>query len=120
MGKIYAPPKEIKPAPRLRDFMVKGRFDSKKMDEAEEKWIDELRTWCKTESNSKYVGEVIRQGVADGYAQYMVYSLRPLVLIHLSLGDGYQFQWAHRWTASDIKTMVDQRKKMESFLFKQA
>ena len=65
------------------------------------------------------MGEIIQQGVADGYAQYMVLSLRPLVLIHLPLGDAYQFQWDHRWTASDVKMMVDQRKKMQS-LFKQA
>ena len=114
MGKIYAPPKEIEPAPRLRDFMIDGRFDSKKMDEAEEEWTDKLRDWCKKDSSDKYVGEIIRQGVADGCAQYMILSLRPLVLLHLPLGDGYQFQWAHRWTVSDIKMMIDQEKKMQS------
>jgi len=119
MGKIYDPPKEIKPTPELRDFRVDGKFDSKKMDEAEEKWIGELRTWCKANSNGEYVGEVVHQGVADGYAQYMVYSLKPLELIHIPLGDSYQFQWAHRWTASDIKMMIEQRKKMKS-MFKQA
>jgi len=120
MGKIYAPPKELEATvPKLRNFIIDGRFNAGKMDKAEEKWTDELRTWCKTESNSEYVGEVIRQVVADGYARYMVFSLKPLVLIHMSLGDGYQFQWAHRWTASDVKMLVDQRKKMESF-FKKA
>jgi hypothetical protein len=119
MGKIYAPPKKVGPAPELRDFMINGRFDSEKMDEAEEKWINELKLWCAIHSSGKYVGEVIRQGVADGYAQYMVYSLRPLELIHLPLGDGYQFQWAHRWTAADVKSMIDREKKMQS-LFKRA
>ena len=115
MGKIYAPPKEVEPAPKMRDFMIDGKFDSIKMDEAEEKWVDKLRDWCKKNSSErKYVGEIIQQGVADGYAQYMVRSLRPLVLLHLSLGDGYQFQWAHRWTVSDIKMMIDQEKKMQS------
>jgi len=118
MGKIYAPPKEVGPAPRLRDFMGENKFDIDGMDKAEEEWTDKLRTWCKTESNSKYVGEIVQQGVADGYAQYMVFSLKPLVLIHLPLGDSWQFQWAHRWTASDVKMMVEQRKKMDS-LFKQ-
>lgn len=120
MGKIYAPPKELEEtAPRLKDFIIEGKYDADGMDKAEEKWIDELRTWCKTESNGNYVGEVVRQGVADGYAQYMVYSLKPLVLIHLPLGDAYDFQWAHRWTASDVKMMVEQEKKMQS-LFGQA
>lgn len=115
MGKIYAPPKEIGPTPELRDFMTDGRFNSEKMDEAEEAWIDKLRDWCKEyDSEHKYVGEIIRQGVADGCAQYMVLSLRPLVLIHLPLGDAYQFQWAHRWTASDVKMLVDRGKKMQS------
>jgi len=69
MGKIYAPPKELEATvPKLRNFIIDGRFNAGKMDKAEEKWTDELRTWCKTESNSEYVGEVIRQVVADGYA----------------------------------------------------
>ena len=118
MGKVYSPPEEIKPAPRLRDFMIDGKFNMKKMEETEEEWIDELRTWCKMNSNGKYVGEMIREPVADGYAQYMVFSLRPLVLLHLPLGDAYQFQWDNRWTASDVKMMIEQEKKMDS-LFKQ-
>lgn len=119
MGKIYSPPEDIGPAPRMKDFMVDGKFDGKKMEEDEEKWTEKLRDWCKMNSSGKYVGEIVQQGVADGYAQYMVLSLRPLALIHLALGDGYQFQWAHRWTASDVKEMIDQRKKMAS-LFGQA
>lgn len=120
MGRIYSPPKDVEPAPRLKDFMVGGKFDSKKMDEAEEKWTEKLRDWCKANSpGRKYVGEIIQQGVADGYAQYMVFSLRPLVLLHLELGDSYQFQWDSRWTASDVKEMVERRKKMNS-LFGQA
>lgn len=118
MGKIYAPPKEVGPAPRLRDFMDNGKFDSKKMDKAEEEWKDKLRTWCKTHSNGEYVGELIQEPVADGYAQYMVFRLRPLALIHLPLGDGYQFQWAHRWTASDIKEMVERERRMRELFSK--
>lgn len=113
MGKIYSTPKGIKPSPETHDFMVDGKFDFKGMVEAEKKWVDELRDWCKADSDGEYVGEVIREGVADGYAQYMVYSLKPLALIHLPLGDGYQFQWAHRWTASDIKMMIEREKKLE-------
>jgi len=119
MGKIYAPPKDIGPAPGWKDFEVDGKFNMKKMEEVEKEWTDKLRTWCKMNSNSKYVGEVIQEGVADGYAQYMVFNLRPLELIHLSLGDAYQFQWAHRWTASDVKMMIERQKKMQS-LFGQA
>lgn len=120
MGKIYSPPKDVEPVPGMEDFMVDGKFNMKKMEEVEEKWTETLRDWCKVNSpGRKYVGEIIRQGVADGYAQYMVLSLKPLVLIHLSLGDAYQFQWAHRWTASDVKEMIEREKKMQS-LFKQA
>ena len=120
MGKIYAPPKEIGPAPEFREFRIDGKFNMGKMEEVEKEWTDKLRAWCKKDSpEHKYIGEIIREQVADGYAQYMVYSLKPLALIHLSLGDAYQFKWAHRWTASDVKAMIEQRKKLKS-LFEQA
>jgi len=119
MAKIYAPPKSVGPAPGWKDFEVGGKFNMKRMEEVEKKWTDELRVWCKTQSAGKYIGEIVQQGVADGYAQYMIFSLKPLGLIHLSLGDAYQFEWAHRWTASDVKMMVEREKKIQS-LFRQA
>lgn len=120
MGKIYSPPKDVEPVPGWADFEVDGKFDMKKMEEVEKEWTEKLRDWCKANSpGRKYVGEIIRQHVADGYAQYMVFSLRPLVLLHLELGDAYQFQWDHRWTVSDVKGMVEYGKRMDS-LFGQA
>ena len=119
MAEVYAPPVGVGSVPRLRDFMSDGKFDSKGMKEAEEKWKNELRTWCKKNSSGrKYVGEIIQEPVADGYAQYMVFSLRPLILIHLPIGDSYQFRWDRRWTAADVKSMVEQRKALDKF-FKQ-
>lgn len=120
MGKIYSAPEDIGPVPEMSDFMVDGKFSMNRLEEVEERWTKKLRDWCKANSpGHKYVGEIIRQGVADGYAQYMVLSLRPLALIHLPLGDAYQFQWAHRWTASDVKEMIEQEKRMQ-ILLKQA
>lgn len=52
---------------------------------------------------SKRRGQIVQFQVADGYAQYMVASMRPLVLIHLPLGDGYSFPYVNRLKAEDIE-----------------
>jgi len=61
----------------------------------------------------KNVGEVIRFRVADGYAEYMILSMRPLGLIHLNLSDGYQYPHIHLMTAKEVNKQLEVQKKME-------
>lgn len=68
---------------------------------------------CQRNVAGKYAGEVIREGVADGFAQYMILSSRPLSLIHIPLGDAWHFRWAHRWTASDVKKKAESNHIMD-------
>jgi hypothetical protein len=43
----------------------------------------------------KHKGRVVSFGVGDGYAYYFVKSVKPLVLQHMALGDGYRIDRAH-------------------------
>jgi hypothetical protein len=107
MGKIYSPPKEIGECPRLADYFTGGKFSRDEMFEAEKEWTESLRRWCKENSQDEFAGEIVKEPVADGYAMYMVLSTKPVKLIHLPLGDAWDFRWAHRWTAPDIIQMVE-------------
>lgn len=101
---IYDPPEEIGDTP---DVMSCDSWDE--IEEKEKEWTEKLEKWCKknSKSKSKYIGKVIREPVADGYAQYMILSLRPLAIVYMPLGDGYEFRWANRWTVSDVKMLAD-------------
>lgn len=108
MAKIYSPPTEIGEAPHL-DFTDKSRdFKDILADEekAEEAYTQKIVEWAKKHGSSDLRGELIRYPVADGYALYVVYSLKPATLIHVPVGDAWQFQYADRFTAKDIKNDV--------------
>ena len=106
MGKIYSPPAEIK----VPEFNWE---DIPAYEEANKKFIDDLKEFCKSRNNAEHVGEVIQFPVADGYAQYMVAALSPVELIHLPLWDAWQFDYASRLTKKDIIEKINQRKAME-------
>jgi hypothetical protein len=76
-------------------------------------YIEKLRAVCKKRKPlTKAVGEVIRFGVADGYALYMVYDMKPLKLIHINTMDGYQFEHADLLTPEKIEELIERDKKL--------
>src|SRR5690606_28294948 len=107
MAKIYSPPAEVGPVPTYN-----WREDHEVNAAREDEWIERLRQWCRENGSGDLVGEVVRDQVADGYAQYMVMSNRPLTLIHLPVVDAWQSRWAHRWTVKDVREMVDRQRRM--------
>jgi len=108
MAKIYSIPQEFEAT--MPTWSIANDRDENIR--REEEWLEKLSQWCKTHGSGKYGGQIVRDGVADGYAQYMVFSLRPLQLIHIPLGDAWQSRWAHRWTAADIKQMVERERAL--------
>ena len=100
MARIYSPPKEI-PTPA---------FNPDTWQKDDEAFEQKLRAYCLAYGSGECKGEVISFPVADGYARYMVFSLRPVALIHMPLGDSWQFQYANRLTAADIKEQVRKSK----------
>jgi hypothetical protein len=100
MGKIYAPPEEFKLPKVISGGDIQEYF--KKCEE----YAQNIKDWAKENGDCPEAGKEIRFPVADGYARYVVYSLKPVKLIHLNVGDAWQYQYAHRLTAADIRKEV--------------
>jgi hypothetical protein len=66
----------------------------------------------------KNVGEVIKFQVADGYAEYMVASMKPMELIYLNLLDGYQSEFAHLMTAKAVQDKLNQQIALDKIFSK--
>ena len=99
MGKIYIPPEEFVLPSITQDWRKYGK-ECEKYEKRLKEWVKEVATNCPE------AGEVIRFRVADGHARYMVYSLKPVILFHINTYDAYQFQYAHRLTANDIREQL--------------
>lgn len=102
--KIYAPPSKI-----IEPKLLKGRELNPDYDQECEQFTQKLREFCKETSNHKYAGEVARFLVADGYAEYMIIDGRRV--IHLPLGDSYEFPYAERLLISDFIEKVEKERK---------
>lgn len=98
MGKVYAPPDGFTPPA----FGQNVQEYSKKCDE----YVEKLKKWAKENGTCPEAGKEIRFQVADGYACYIVVSLKPVALIHVDTLDAYQYQYAHRLTAKDVREEV--------------
>lgn len=111
MATVYSVPDSIK-VPELDFRDINGYRD------ACNKFCAELKEWCVQRAANVGVtdenyGEIIRFPVADGYAEYMVASLKPIQLIHLPLWDAWEFQYANRLTKKDIIEKIRQQKSIE-------
>ena len=87
---------------------------SRIQDENREALRKELRKEC----DGVYVGEIVRFGVADGYAEYMIKKERPLQLIWLTDGDSYQIHpdMIRGLTLDTVKRRVEADRKLMKFL----
>jgi len=61
---------------------------------------------------SPLFGEIISFSVADGYAQYMVVSSRPLRLLHLPIGDAWEYIGIERLRLVDVENKVNAQKTL--------
>jgi len=110
MAKIYSVPKSI----NVPQLVVNGKFDYKDYQERVNKFYEELAAVLKKHNpDGECVGEVIQFPVADSYAFYMVVGLKPVELVYLPIMDGWDFQYANRLTAKDIREKVEQQKNLK-------
>jgi hypothetical protein len=101
---IFSTPEEIK----------KPKFNFDTFMEDEEKYIKQIAQWLKDNGyNGKYSGEVIKIPHADGYAHYMVISLKPLEIFHLDIGDAWHSEFAELLTVAKVKEMVTRQKALD-------
>lgn len=113
--KVYVLPKEV-PAPKP-DY---SNYDHAKETAAEAKHMADLKVWLKKAGyNGKYTGEIYREGVADGYALYMVADGAKSCLIHLPYGDAYQARDVQFVPKKEIFRRIEADKKF-SAMFKKA
>jgi len=106
MGKVYSPPSSIE-KPQFSIDDLPGYF------KAEEEYVKKVQDWAKENGDSEGLsGEIIRFQVADGYAQYVVWKLKPVTLIHLPVGDAWQFPYANLLTVKDVKQQVQHEKAL--------
>jgi hypothetical protein len=110
MGTIYSGIQGI------RKPSIKGNW--KTYVEREEAYVDKVRNWAKENNpHCPEAGKEIRFSVADGYARYVVLSLKPVQLVHLATGDAWHFQYIDRLTAGDIRKEIKKVEALEK-LFK--
>lgn len=113
MGTIYSSPTEVGNPPSY------SGGDYKKHEKDIDKWVKSVVNWAKKNSNCLEAGKIIRFGVADGYAQYVVFAIKPVKLIHLDIYDGYEMRYAHRLTSDDVRAKIKEQETLERFFGKQ-
>jgi len=105
---IYNVPKQVK-LPEV-DF---SNYNHAKEIAKEEKFLKELRAFIKPHSNSKLNGKIVTFPVADSCAQYMIVSIKPCAMVHLPLGDAWEFPYVKNLKGKDIKFKVEQQEVMD-------
>jgi hypothetical protein len=82
MATIYSAPEGFDPPD------ITANITWKEWEKRDQDYIERLAAWVKETSKSSdpIIGKIVRFGVADGYAQYMVLNVKPdgkyLLLMH--------------------------------------
>ena len=93
---------------------ISYEFSIENWEEAETKYKQEVKDFVLSiRKPSKNVGEIVKFSVADGYAEYMIASMRPLELIHLEHGDGYRFMMDHKLDAKTVNAYLSFEKSLK-------
>lgn len=108
MAKIYSSIDGIKVPEITTEDWISGNWEKK-----EEQYVSQVREVCKKNAKGSCIGEVIKIPHADSYAYYMVYSLKPLVLIHLPLGDCWHSEFAELLTVKKVVEMVQRERGLK-------
>jgi len=114
MLKVWLAPKNIK-VPQIK--FKKGQFDRDGYKKAEKVYYKAVEDYCKREGSGKYKGKIVRFPVADSYAEYMVLSTRPCELVHLEIGDAWEYRYIDKLSAKDIIKEIESEEEMQK-LFK--
>lgn len=110
---IYAPPDEIGEIPPI-DFSARNEKSIEEILAPETEWEEKLKAWARENGSGDLRGEEWKYPKNDGYARYVVLSERPLALVHIPTGDGWQIDEITRrgLRLSDVREDVARNKKM--------
>lgn len=114
--KIYSLPREV-PAPVV-DY---SNYDHDKVQIQEEKHMTDLAAFLKEAGyTGKNTGQIYREGVADGYALYMVAegTRSAFGLVHLPYGDAYQSRNASFLTKKEVLRRIEADRKFRALFAK--
>lgn len=111
MAKFYATPKDCGDTPSFA-LAAGGSFQT--YDTACKIFIHKVQKFCRDHGQGKLAGELWKHPVADGYAQYVVYTCKPLTLVHLNIGDAWHVDklTARGLRLSDIKEQIEYDKRL--------
>jgi hypothetical protein len=110
MGTIYSRIPNIN-IPSIQNYMALKQNTIKSFDlymKDCEEYVEKVKNFCKTTygNTCKEAGKEIQFQVGDGHARYIIATLRPVKLIHLDIGDQWEFPYIHRLTAADIRNRI--------------
>ena len=110
MGTIYSRIPKLDP-PDLKDYTTLKQNTIKSYDQYKkdcEEYVEKVKAFCKTTygKTCKEAGKEIQFPVGDGAARYIIATLKPVKLIHLDIGDQWEFPYVHRLTASDLRNRI--------------
>jgi hypothetical protein len=115
MAKVFSNPI---PAPAFADS--NGSFDVAGYEKRCEEYREATENYIRTEltGKCKHTGKIIRFPIADGYAQYMVWTLTKL--IHLDEGDGWHADAAtlRGMRAVDVAEKVERGERLAGLFAK--
>ena len=106
--KVYALPEHIKYEPDYSGYNWDAECKLRADIEAK------LKAWLiENGADGPYTGEVVRFGVADGYANYMFADYgRRSALIHLPFGDAWHYGDVEFLPKKEILKRLEQQKRM--------
>lgn len=105
MGQVFNPPEGID-FPNWSDIDPKNGTTIEAYRDATKKTIERLQEYARQFGKGPEAGKIIKFTVGDGEAQYVVFSLKPVHLIYMPINGDYNYPYAHRLTASDIRKKI--------------
>lgn len=114
MATVYAPPASVGEPPEMPAYHPDGDYLTRwRLHEAGcEAYLQAIQDEARKANKGDLVGEVVRFGMADGHAIYVVWSQRPLSLVHVPIFDAWQIPEAHArgLRVKDIRAAVKRDK----------
>jgi hypothetical protein len=91
------------------------KYSRKEYTKLEKEYIDKVKALAKLRSkdDADEVGKVLSFAVNDGYAQYVIMSMKPLELIHLEHLDAYEFQYIDLMTPKKVREELKRKEALD-------
>jgi hypothetical protein len=109
--KVYSVPEEV--AFAEPDY---ANYDFKREQAREVEHRERLKAWMVENGFSgEHTGKIVRFGVADGYAQYMMADKgRSSFLVHLPYGDAYHYRDVEFLPRAEVIRRLEAEDKLQS------